>query len=94
MAERNITSSSPTAPDLVASNQVLAYFTLAEDYGLSQDMYFATPNNSDQTVEEEFSSYASGSLSLQGTNMLQFWEVRTYSTTRHYAKFYIIDYSM
>ena len=75
-AERNIVGSSPTAPNPVQSNQVPAYFTLAEDYGLPQDMYFATSNNSDQTVEEEFSSYVSGSLSLQGTNMLKFWEVR------------------
>ena len=55
-AKRNIAGSSPTAPNPVQSNQVPAYFTLPEDYGLPQNMYFTTPDNSDQTVKEEFSS--------------------------------------
>jgi hypothetical protein len=56
-------------------DQALAYYTLAKDYGL-QDMYFATPSNREQTVQEEFHSYASGALSPQGTNILKYWEVR------------------
>ena len=80
--------SSPIEPDPDQLNQAPAYFTLAEDYGL-QDMYFATPSNRKQTVEEEFRSYTSGALSPPGTNMLKFWEVCDYSlmllcTLSHY----------
>ena len=56
-------------------DQALAFFTLAKDYGL-QDMYFATPSNRKQTVQEEFHSYVSGALSPQGTNILKYWKVR------------------
>jgi len=67
--------SAPVGPEPERLNQALAYFTLAEDYGLT-DMYFETPSNGEQTVDEEFRSYASGALSPPGTNMLKFWEVR------------------
>jgi len=70
-----IAGSSTTVPDPARLNQAPAYFTLAEDYGL-QDMFFATPNNRKQTVQEEFHSYTSGALSPPGTNILKFWEVR------------------
>ena len=90
--------SSPTAPNPVQSNQVPAYFTLAKDYGLLQDMYFTTPDNSEQTVKVEFLffSYVSGLLSLQGTNMLKFWEVHIQQLMPLwcYIKLYIIDYSV
>jgi len=64
----------PSSPTEVL-DQAPGFFTLAKDYGL-QDMYFTTPSNCEQTVQEEFHSYASGALSPQGTNILKYWEVR------------------
>jgi len=74
-ANRPIVGSAPVGPEPDRLNQALAYFTLAEDYGL-QDMYFATPSDREQTVDEEFRSYTLGALSPPGTNILKFWEVR------------------
>jgi hypothetical protein len=77
-------------PEPVRSNQVPAYATLAADYGLSLDMYFVTSNNVEQTVEEEFHSYVSGSLSPPETPLLKFWEVRDMLTVAHQTS---IDHS-
>jgi hypothetical protein len=77
-------------PEPVRSNQVPAYATLAADYGLPLDMYFVTSNNVEQTVEEEFRSYVSGSLSPPETPLLKFWEVRDMLTVAHQTS---IDHS-
>ena len=74
--QRSTEGSAPVHSDPVRPDQVPAYATLAADYGLPQDMYFATSNSFEQTVEEEYRSYVSGALSPQGTNILKFWEVR------------------
>ena len=66
--------SAPVGPEPDQLIQAPAYFTLVEDYGL-QDMYPATPSDHEQTVNEEFRSYALGELSPPGTNILKFWEV-------------------
>jgi len=67
---------SSTAPEPVRSNQIPAYTSLAQQYGLPDDMYFATPDSlEEQTVEEEYRSYVTASISPPGTNILKFWEV-------------------
>jgi len=72
---RSTEGSAPVHSDPVRPDQVPAYAMLAADYGLPQDMYFATSNSFEQTVKEEYRSYVSGALSPQGTNILKFWEV-------------------
>jgi hypothetical protein len=88
-AARGVASSLPN-PEPIQSNQVPAYTTLAADYGLPLNMYFVTSNNVKQTVEEEFRSYISGSLSPPETPLLKFWEVRDMLTTAHQTS---IDHS-
>jgi hypothetical protein len=67
---------SSTTPEPIRSNQIPAYTSLAQQCGLLDDMYFATPDSlEEQTVEEEYRSYVTASISPPGTNILKFWEV-------------------
>jgi hypothetical protein len=66
-----------SVPDPVRTRQLPTFYSLAEEYGLPDDMHFATPANVDeQTIEQEFQSYVTAQPSPLGTNILKFWEVR------------------
>ena len=62
----------PVAP---APKAALAFMSLTERYGLP-DMGFADAEDTDeQTVEQEYQSYVTASLSRKGADILKFWEV-------------------
>ena len=53
-----------------------AYTHLARKYGLA-DMRLGTSQDSEaQTLEQEYQSYITVPLSIEGADMLRFWEVR------------------
>jgi hypothetical protein len=61
----------PVAP---APKAAPAFMSLAERYGLP-DMGFDAEDTDEQTVEQEYQSYVTASLSRKGTDILKFWEV-------------------
>lgn len=66
-------------PDTRASTPSKGGFeTLARQYGLDDmDLGGPTAQSSNQSVDDEFNSYANGILSPLGTDILKFWEVRS-----------------
>ena len=61
-----------------------AYTHLARKYGLA-DMWLGTSQDSEaQTLEQEYQSYITVPLSVEGTDMLRFWEVRNTLFSRYY----------
>jgi hypothetical protein len=67
-------SSAPPPPVAPRPKRAPAFMSLAERYGLS-DMDFAdTEDTEEQTVEQEYQSYVTASLSPKGTNIVTFWE--------------------
>jgi len=49
--------------------------TLAERYGLGDDMNIGGPSDTDQTIEQEYQAYVTAVRS-SFTDILKFWEVR------------------
>jgi hypothetical protein len=74
---QNVTTAAET--DELASSSVdpgPAYMSLAEQYGLSDDMEIGDPGSRCQaTIEQEYQSYITAPLSPQSTDILKFWEV-------------------
>jgi len=61
-------------------DQTPAYASLAAQYGL-QDMQITDSSSvMDQTVEQEYQSYATAPISSPGTNILKYWEVNHFVT--------------
>lgn len=73
--QRGNTLSSSLPSESARSNQVPAFTSLAQQYGLPDDMYFTTPINHEEQSIEEFRSYVTSPVSPMGTNELKFWEV-------------------
>ena len=52
-----------------------AYMSLADQYGLDDDMYIRKPRVGRQTVDEEYRVYVAEAPSDEDTDPLKFWEV-------------------
>jgi hypothetical protein len=53
-----------------------AYMSLAERYGLSEDMFLAGGDNSEeQTIEQEYQAYATAPVTASNVDMIKYWEV-------------------
>lgn len=53
------------------------YLSLAETYGLEDEMEIGESSGTSQSVEQEFQSYAMAPLSSKNVDLLKFWEVGT-----------------
>ena len=74
--QRGNAASTCLPPESVRSNQIPVFTSLAQQNRLLDNMYFITPENTEeQTVEEEYHSYLTASVSPPETNVLTFWEV-------------------
>src|ERR1700677_3795878 len=77
-----------TTPD--SNNATEAYFSLAEQYGLS-DMRFEAPSFEDQTIDQEFQLYVGAPVFPPSTDVLKHWEIRkTTSTSCTYCRIHCI----
>lgn len=52
-----------------------AYTHLAQKYGLADMRVGALRDAEGQTLEQEYHSYVTAPLSIEGTDILRFWEV-------------------
>jgi hypothetical protein len=62
-------------PEGSHSGEVPKYMTLAEQYGLSDDMNIGESKANEQTIEQEFQAYITAPLTPTSVNILKFWEV-------------------
>jgi hypothetical protein len=73
--ETTARSSSQPRAAAAAPLRTLTYTRLADKYGMS-DMRITDPSSLQmQTIEQEFQAYITAQLSVEGTNMIKFWEV-------------------
>jgi hypothetical protein len=68
------TPRSTVLPDASVSSE--QWQDLDEQYGLDDMFDDAVEVSSQQTLEEEYAAYVNAPLSLKGTQMLPYWEVR------------------
>src|ERR1700683_2080457 len=61
-----------------------AYTHLAQKYGLTDMWLGASQDTEAQTLEQEYQSYVTAPLSVEGTDMLRFWEVCNLLFSRYY----------
>ena len=66
--------STQTADPLVTVD-MLKYMSLAEQYGIAEDMEIGESSELMQTIEQELQAYITATLSLKIVNILKFWEV-------------------
>jgi hypothetical protein len=52
-----------------------AFASLAQQYGLPEDMHLDSDSIEQQTVEQEFQSYVTSQISPPATDIIKFWEV-------------------
>ena len=57
---------------------------LAWKYGLADMRLGASQDADAQTLEQEYQSYVTAPLSVEGTDMLRFWEVCNLLFSRYY----------
>jgi len=60
----------------IESTVVPAFTHLARKYGLPDMQLGASRDSEAQTLEQEYQSYVTAPLSVKGTDLLRFWEVR------------------
>ncbi len=62
-------------PPQTAAEEIPRYMTLAERYGLGDDMNIGGPSNAEETIEQEYQAYVTVVRSTF-IDILKFWEVR------------------
>ena len=62
-------------PPQTAAEEIPRYMTLAERYGLGDDMNIGGPSNAEETIEQEYQAYVTAVRSTF-IDILKFWEVR------------------
>jgi len=67
----------------VESTAVPAFTHLARKYGLADMQLGASRDSEVQTLEQEYQSYVTAPLSVEGTDLLRFWEVRNILFSRY-----------
>ena len=65
----------PSEPMQTGRGEIPRYMSLAEQYGLGDDMNIGESNETEQTVEQEYQAYVTATLSPSSVNILKFWEV-------------------
>jgi hypothetical protein len=75
----------PTIVTPVESTAAPAYTHLARKYGLADMRLGASRDIEAQTLEQEYRSYVTAPLSVEGTDMLRFWEVCNLLFSRYYC---------
>jgi hypothetical protein len=63
----------PKAPS--ASSLAPQFMSLAEQYGMGDEMEIGSSGTGEQTIEQEYESYTTAPLSPKMVNILKFWEV-------------------
>ena len=66
--------STRTADPLVTADMP-KYMSLAEQYGIAEDMEIGESSELMQTIEQELQAYITAVLSPKNVNILKFWEV-------------------
>ena len=66
--------STRTADPLVTADMP-KYMSLAEQYGIAEDMEIGESSELMQTIEQELQAYITAMLSPKNVNILKFWEV-------------------
>ena len=61
-----------------------AYTHLVQKYGLADMRLGASRDSEAQTLEQEYQSYITAPLSVEGTDMLRFWKVHNPLFSRYY----------
>jgi hypothetical protein len=56
-------------------NSQPGYMSLAAQYGLGDEMEIGGSTSLQETIEQEFSSYTTASLSSSSVDIIKFWEV-------------------
>jgi hypothetical protein len=51
------------------------YMSLADQYGIADEMEIGESSAITQTIEQEYQAYITAALSLKSINILKFWEV-------------------
>jgi hypothetical protein len=81
----NVTTAAET--DLLASSSEDSgpgYMSLAQQYGLSDDMEIGdSGSHSQATIEQEYQSYITAPLSPKSMEILKFWEVSYVAASWH-----------
>lgn len=74
--ETAATTDEPPAlvPLIPCSRETPAYMSLAEQYGLEDDMDVGSSANT-QSVEQEYQAYITAPLSSKKVDIVKFWEV-------------------
>jgi hypothetical protein len=67
----------------VESTAVPAFTHLAQNFGLADMQLGASWDSEAQTLEQEYQSYVTAPLSIEGTDLLRFWEVRNILFSRY-----------
>ena len=57
------------------SGAVPAYMSLADQYGIGDDMYIGIPSGGEKTIDQEYQEYVMESPSKRDIDILTFWEV-------------------
>jgi hypothetical protein len=75
LATETETDEAPSS-DSDSEDPAPGYMTLAQQYGLSDDMEIGNSGSSCQaTIEQEYQAYITAPLSPKTMNILKFWEV-------------------
>ena len=51
------------------------YMSLADQYGIADEMEIGESSQTSQTIEQEYQAYITAALSLKTVDILKFWEV-------------------
>ena len=78
MAEYRVQAKARAPASTIESTAVPAFTHLFHDMQLG-----ASWDSEAQTLEQEFQSYVTAPLSVEGTNLLRFWEVRNILFSRY-----------
>jgi len=71
-----VSTEAPPTQTRTSRGEMPRYMSLAERYGLGIDMNIGGPDETEQTVDQEYQAYVTAVLS--SVDILKFWEVTNF----------------
>jgi len=66
---------STQTPNPLRTEDMPRYMTLADQYGIADEMEIGESSEGSQTIEQEYQAYVTAALSQKTIDILKFWEV-------------------